>query len=111
MFSLRALIRCVLIFPADFNLFYKLCEEEIAELAKSVCQLSITPEPEVIISSLIFRSDDSRLGKQINEVNSILSKLCGQHHWKFIDHSNITQKHLNRTRLAFLHAKTLVRHS
>ena len=75
------------------------CAEEIAELAKSVGQLSITPEPEVIISSLIFRSDDSRLGKQINEVNSILSKLCGQYHWKFIDHSNITQKHLNRSGL------------
>jgi hypothetical protein len=75
------------------------CAEKIAELAKSVGQLSITPEPEVIISCLIFRSDDSRLGKQINEVNSILSELCGQHHWKFIDHSNITQKHLNRSGL------------
>lgn len=66
---------------------------EITELARTVGQL--TTETEVIISSLIFRYDDSSLGKQVNKVNSILSKSCSQYNCKFVDHSNSTQKHLN----------------
>ena len=72
------------------------CAEEIGELAKTVGKFMDGKET-VIISSLIFRSDII-LGKQINEVNSALSKLCCQHNWTLIrHHTYITHKHLNRS--------------
>ena len=69
--------------------------EEIISLVESV--KNTLPETEVIISGLINRVDDDALGNKVNQVNKVLKQMCNQHHCKFIEHSNITPSHLNRS--------------
>lgn len=69
--------------------------EEIISLAESV--KNTLPETEILISGLINRVDDDALGNKVNQVNTALKQMCYQHHWKFIEHSNIIPSHLNRS--------------
>ena len=55
---------------------------------------------DVVLSSLIARSDVEQPAIQVEEVNSTLRNFCRQNQWKIIPHSNIVAKHhLNRSGL------------
>ena len=55
------------------------------------------PETEILIFGLINRMDDDALGYKVNQVNTVLKQMCYQHHWKFIELSNIIPSHVNRS--------------
>ena len=69
--------------------------KEIISLAESV--KNTLPETEILISGLINRVDDDALDNKVDQVNTALKQMCCQHHWKFIEHSNIISSHLNRS--------------
>ena len=71
------------------------CADEIVDIGRMVDQEGIS----VAISSLTARADDNELAKRVKEVNKVLRKFCRQNQWGFIDHNNITDQHLNRSRL------------
>ena len=71
------------------------CAEEIISLAKAI--KSNLPMTTVAVSGLTTRTDNDNLAVKVNEVNSTLKRLCRQINVNFIDHSNITPNHLNRS--------------
>ena len=71
------------------------CAEEIISLAKAI--KSNLPTTTVAVSGLTTRTDNDNLAVKVNEVNSSLKQLCRQINVNFIDHSNITPNHLNRS--------------
>ena len=75
----------------------RVCAEEIVDLAWSVD--NSTSDTTVTISSLVTRTDEDGMSEKIRSVNNTLKQFCRQTHWNFIDHSNITPNHLNRSRL------------
>lgn len=50
---------------------------------------------EVIISSLIIRSDRMELARKVNETNTIQKASCMKNKFGFLDNSNINTYHLN----------------
>ena len=64
--------------------------EEIVSKLNSKCQ--------VIISSLITRSDDN-LNAKISTTNNLLANLCLKNNRLFIKHINISKSHLNASGL------------
>ena len=75
------------------------CVEEVGDLAKSVTSES---SAKTTISSLICRSDDDALARNVLAVNTVLKHFRQQMSWGFIDHSNISETvtvHLNRSGL------------
>ena len=69
--------------------------EEIISLAKAI--KSNLPTTTVAVSGLTTRTDSNNLAVEVNEVNSTLKRFCRQNNVNFIDHSNITPNHLNRS--------------
>lgn len=73
---------------------------EPAELANTIQSLAInveenSPKTSVSISAIPPRKE-SQLSKNISVINNSLKLICRQHHWNFIEHTNIKQNHLNR---------------
>ena len=73
------------------------CAGEIIDLADSI--KNALPTTGLVLSTLITRSDDVKLARQMGEVNKILSQHCDKKHWTVLEHSNITERHLNRSGL------------
>ena len=73
------------------------CAGEIIDLADSI--KNALPTTELVLSTLITRLDDVKLARQVGEVNKILSQHCDKKHWTVLEHSNITERHLNRSGL------------
>ena len=70
------------------------CAEKIVDLAREI--ESTAPDTELVLSTLVARSDDEELAKQVTETNSVLTRFCRQNEWKIIDNSNISADlHLN----------------
>ena len=67
--------------------------EKILPLKRLVNKLS--PRTEVIISSLITRTDRKKLHQKVKEVNNILFS----NNLNIIDNSNVKSRHLNRSKL------------
>ncbi|XP_028415956.1 uncharacterized protein LOC114539518 [Dendronephthya gigantea] len=70
--------------------------EELAAEAKALCQGIVKRNPtcEIAISEIVKRQDPM-LNTKIHETNKLLSNLCEESNWYFIDHSNINTRHLN----------------
>ena len=64
---------------------------------------SVSYRPEVIISSLIIRSDNPEFANKVKETNVALKLKCEENNWSFIDNSNINSLHLNRRGLHLTH--------
>ena len=64
---------------------------------------SVSYRPEVIISSLIIRSDNPEFANMVKETNVALKLKCEENNWSFIDNSNINSLHLNRRGLHLTH--------
>ena len=54
----------------------------------------INPNASITISSTFLRKDDTTLNCKIVESNSLLKKFCRSHGHNFLDHSNISFRHL-----------------
>ena len=73
------------------------CASEIIDLADSI--KDALPTTELVLSTLITRSDDKDLERQVREVNKILRQHSGNKCWTILEHPNITKSHLNRSGL------------
>ena len=71
------------------------CAEEIISLTNAI--KSNLPKTTVAVTGLTTRADNDNLAVKVNEVNSTLKRFCRQNNVNFIDHSNITPNHLNRS--------------
>ena len=65
--------------------------DAIVDLAR---QVENTSDAEVVISELVCRGD--KYYDAVKEVNKRLKKFCNQNQWVLIQHTNITDKGLNR---------------
>lgn len=65
--------------------------DAIVDLAR---QVENTSDAEVVISELVCRGD--KYNDAVKEVNKRLKKFCNQNQWVLIQHTNITDKGLNR---------------
>jgi hypothetical protein len=63
---------------------------ELAENFQKDCS-----HTEVIISSLVIRSDREELARKVNETNNILKSSCLEKKLGFLDNGNISRSHLN----------------
>ena len=77
-------------------------EKDPTEIAQQIINLATKVQTydagiKVNVSLLTPRNDGFR--KKVNEVNKELKELCKKNQFAFIDHSNITTDHLNRSKL------------
>ena len=54
------------------------------------------PRTKVCISGITVRKDKAAIQNKIKNVNDILTRVCGQNRWTYIDNSNIDYSCLNR---------------
>ena len=71
--------------------------EGIIDLAKWV--ESSLPATKISISELTLRNDQEELRNKVTETNKMLMKFCNQHDWLLINHLNIDESCLNRSKL------------
>lgn len=67
--------------------------EGIANIATQIQEDS--PRTEIVISSLLTRSDKPELSAKVNETNKLINAICCKSKWKFIDHKLINATCLN----------------
>ena len=65
--------------------------DAIVDLAR---QVENSSDAEVVISELVCRRD--QLNEAVKEVNKQLRKYCIQNQWNRIQHTNLTEKELNK---------------
>lgn len=73
-------------------------EEIVSKLNDLGQHIEQNSKCQVIISSLITRSDDN-LNAKISTTNNLLANLCLKNNWLFIKHINISKSHLNASGL------------
>ena len=78
--------------------------DEVTKVAQLFKQES--RKTEIIISSLIIRSDSPELANKVKDTNVALKLKCAENNWSFIDNSNINCLHLNRRGLHLNHEGT-----
>ena len=67
--------------------------EGIANIATQIQEDSAGTE--IVISSLLPRSDKPELSAKVNETNKLINAICCKRKWKFIDHKLINATCLN----------------
>ena len=67
--------------------------EGIANIATQIQEDS--PGTEIVISSLLPRSDKPELSAKVKETNKLINAICCKSKWKFIDHKLINATCLN----------------
>ena len=65
--------------------------DAIVDLAR---QVENSSDAEVVISELVCRRD--QFNEAVKEVNKQLRKYCNQNQWNRIQHTNLTEKELNK---------------
>ena len=60
-----------------------------------------SPNTNIVISSILLRTDNSQLAVKATEANKLLSATCSKNSWKFINHKSIDRSCLNTKGLHF----------
>ena len=75
------------------NLSPKQVAEGFANLGSQINEES--PNTNIVISSIILRTDNPQLAAKATEANKLIYSLCSKNKWKFINHSSINSTCLN----------------
>ena len=54
-----------------------------------------SPNTNIVLSSIILRTDNPKLAAKAAEANKFINSLCSKNKWKFINHSSINSSCLN----------------
>ena len=75
------------------NLSPKQVANGIANLGSQISEES--PNTNIMLSSIILRTDNPQLAAKAAEANKLINSLCSKNKWKFINHSSINSSCLN----------------
>ena len=75
------------------NLSPKQVAEGITNLGSQINEES--PNTNIVIFSILLRTDNSQLAVKATEANKLLSATCSKNRWKFINHKSINRSCLN----------------
>lgn len=75
------------------HLSAKRIAEGIANLGTQIKEDS--PETNIVISSILPRSDDPKLSSKATEANKLIKAVCSKNTWAFIDHKTVNSSCLN----------------
>ena len=75
------------------NLSPKQVANGIANLGSQISEES--PNTNIVLSSIILRTDNPQLAAKAAEANKLINSLCSKNKWKFINHSSINSSCLN----------------
>ena len=75
----------------------------IEKIANDIIQIGVTCKAhgaeEIIISNVILRKSAFYLQKRRSSLNTLLSKLCRENGFKYLDNNNIIEEHLAKDNL------------